>query len=39
MHVEKLFIEPNFHQDSGPDPYEVSDAEVMMKYLKEHSHK
>ena len=35
MKVEKLFIEPNFIQDSDPDPFEVSDAGTMLAYLKE----
>lgn len=34
MKVEKLFIEPNFEQNSGPDPFEVSDAKTMVEYLK-----
>ncbi|GMI35159.1 hypothetical protein TrCOL_g13123 [Triparma columacea] len=32
--VEKLFIEPNREQNSGPDPFEVSDATTMVNYLK-----
>ncbi|GMH52157.1 hypothetical protein TrRE_jg6088 [Triparma retinervis] len=32
--VEKLFIEPNREQNSGPDPFEVSDAGTMVDYLK-----
>lgn len=36
MVVEKLFIEGgSITQDSGPDPFEVSDATTMVKYLKE----
>jgi peroxiredoxin len=34
MKVEKLFIEAGqVIQNSGPDPFEVSDAETMFKYL------
>eukprot|EP00307_Rebecca_sp_RCC1486_P009624 CAMPEP_0119406080 /NCGR_PEP_ID=MMETSP1335-20130426/547_1 /TAXON_ID=259385 /ORGANISM="Chrysoculter rhomboideus, Strain RCC1486" /LENGTH=191 /DNA_ID=CAMNT_0007430139 /DNA_START=38 /DNA_END=613 /DNA_ORIENTATION=- len=34
--IEKLFIEGGaVTQDSGPDPFEVSDADTMMKYLTE----
>eukprot|EP00808_Paulinella_micropora_P013207 g3008.t1 len=33
MKVEKVFEEPGFKQDCGPDPFEVSDAETMLKYL------
>ncbi|GMH99209.1 hypothetical protein TrST_g6328 [Triparma strigata] len=32
--VEKLFVEPGFVQDSDPDPFEVSDANTMVEYLK-----
>jgi peroxiredoxin (alkyl hydroperoxide reductase subunit C) len=39
MKVEKLFIEPNFIQDSDPDPFEVSDAGTMLQYLKFHQKK
>lgn len=31
--VSKLFVEPNFIQNSGPDPFECSDAWTMLKYL------
>jgi len=34
MKVEKLFVEPNRVEDSGPDPFEVSDAATMVDYLK-----
>ena len=35
MKIEKLFIEGGgITQDSGPDPFEVSDADTMMAYLK-----
>ena len=34
--IEKLFIEGGgITQDSGPDPFEVSDAGTMVEYLKE----
>lgn len=34
MAVEKMFIEGGgVTQESGPDPFEVSDAETMFKYL------
>ncbi|GKY95723.1 hypothetical protein MPSEU_000533100 [Mayamaea pseudoterrestris] len=32
--IEKMFIEGPVIQNSGPDPYEVSDAETMLTYLK-----
>ena len=32
--VTKLFIEPKFVHNSGPDPFEVSDAQTMLNYLK-----
>ena len=32
--VEKIFVEGGaVVQNSGPDPFEVSDADTMMKYL------
>lgn len=34
MKVEKIFVEPNFNQNSGPDPFEVSDSGTMVDYLK-----
>ena len=33
--VEKIFIEPGFSDDCPDDPFEVSDADTMLKYLKE----
>ena len=33
MTVENVFIEPDRVLDSGPDPFEVSDADTMIKYL------
>ena len=32
--IEKMFIEPNRVTNSGPDPFEVSDANTMLEYLK-----
>jgi thioredoxin-dependent peroxiredoxin len=35
MKIEKLFIEGGgVTQNSGPDPFEVSDAKTMLDYLK-----
>ena len=35
MKVEKLFVEGGaVVQNSGPDPFEVSDAKSMLAYLK-----
>eukprot|EP00191_Tetraselmis_sp_GSL018_P001522 CAMPEP_0177602708 /NCGR_PEP_ID=MMETSP0419_2-20121207/15046_1 /TAXON_ID=582737 /ORGANISM="Tetraselmis sp., Strain GSL018" /LENGTH=192 /DNA_ID=CAMNT_0019096277 /DNA_START=185 /DNA_END=763 /DNA_ORIENTATION=- len=34
MKIEKLFIEPGKVDDSAPDPFEVSDCDTMLKYLK-----
>jgi len=34
MKVEKLFVEPNRVEDSGPDPFEVSDAGTLLEYLR-----
>ena len=33
--IEKIFIEPGFQDNCPTDPFEVSDAETMLKYLKE----
>ena len=33
MTVENVHIEPDRVLDSGPDPFEVSDADTMIKYL------
>jgi peroxiredoxin len=36
MKIEKLFIEGGaVTQNSGPDPFEVSDADTMLKYVTE----
>lgn len=32
--IEKMFCEPGFVENSGPDPFEVSDADTMLQYLK-----
>lgn len=33
--IEKIFIEPDFDDNCPLDPFEVSDAETMLAYLKE----
>ena len=33
--IEKIFIEPGFGDDCPEDPFEISDAETMLKYLRE----
>lgn len=32
--IEKMFIEPGYEDDCQLDPFEVSDAETMLKYLQ-----
>lgn len=32
--IEKMFVEAGKEHNSGPDPYEVSDADTMLNYLK-----
>jgi len=32
--IEKMFIEPHFSDDCPIDPFEVSDADTMLNYLK-----
>ncbi len=32
--IEKMFVEPNFADNYGDDPFEVSDADTMLAYLK-----
>jgi thioredoxin-dependent peroxiredoxin len=32
--IEQMFVEPGFNDNYGDDPFEVSDAETMLKYLK-----
>lgn len=33
--IKKAFVEPGFMDNSEPDPFEVSDAQTMLKYLAE----
>lgn len=33
--IEKIFIEPDFSDNCPTDPFEVSDADTMLAYLKE----
>ena len=33
--IEKIFIEPNFADNCPTDPFEVSDADTLLAYLKE----
>ncbi len=33
--IEKMFIEPGFEDNCPTDPFEVSDADTMLSYLKE----
>ncbi|EEC45666.1 peroxiredoxin [Phaeodactylum tricornutum CCAP 1055/1] len=33
--IEKLFVEQPLLQNSGPDPFEVSDADTMLAYLQQ----
>lgn len=33
--IRKIFIEPGFSDNCPEDPFEVSDAETMLRYLKE----
>ena len=32
--IEKIFVEPGFADNCGSDPFEVSDADTMMAYIK-----
>ena len=32
--IEKMFVEPNFSDNCPADPFEVSDADTMIAYLK-----
>ncbi|PSN19295.1 peroxiredoxin [filamentous cyanobacterium CCP5] len=34
MEIEKIFIEPDFGDNCPTDPFEVSDADTMLSYLK-----
>lgn len=33
--IKKMFVEPGFSDNYGKDPFEVSDADTMLTYLKE----
>ncbi|MGL4758316.1 MAG: peroxiredoxin [Patescibacteria group bacterium] len=33
--IVELFVEPNFEDNHGNDPFEVSDAQTMMNFIKE----
>jgi thioredoxin-dependent peroxiredoxin len=33
--IKKLFIEPGFSDNCPDDPFEVSDAQTILSYLKE----
>jgi peroxiredoxin len=35
MKIEKMFVEPEFGDNCPSDPFEVSDADTMLAYLKE----
>ena len=32
--IKKIFVEPGLTDDYGPDPFEVSDADTMLNYLR-----
>ena len=32
--IEKMFVEPDFSDNCPTDPFEVSDADTMLNYLK-----
>ena len=32
--IEKMFVEPGFQDNAGSDPFEVSDADTMLAYLR-----
>jgi len=34
--IEKMFVEPEFADNCPTDPFEVSDADTMLKYLQSH---
>ncbi|TYQ26081.1 peroxiredoxin [Pseudanabaena sp. UWO310] len=34
LKIEKIFVEPGFSDNAGSDPFEVSDADTMLAYLK-----
>ncbi|BAZ88689.1 peroxiredoxin [Cylindrospermopsis raciborskii] len=33
-HIEKMFVEPGYEDNCPTDPFEVSDADTMLKYLQ-----
>lgn len=33
--IKKMFVEPGLRDNSKPDPFTISDADTMIKYLKE----
>jgi len=33
--IKKLFVEPGYTDNSEPDPFEVSDAQTMLSYLRD----
>lgn len=33
--IEKMFLEPGYEDDCGSDPFEVSDVDTMLAYLRE----
>jgi len=39
MKIEKMFVEQPFKNNSEDDPYEVSDADTMLKYLSKKQNK
>jgi len=34
LKIEKIFVEPGFSDNCQTDPFEVSDADTMLAYLK-----
>jgi peroxiredoxin (alkyl hydroperoxide reductase subunit C) len=32
--IEKMFVEPDFEDNCPTDPFEVSDADTMLAYIK-----
>ncbi len=34
--IEKMFVEPGYEDNCPTDPFEVSDADTMLKYLQSH---
>ena len=33
-HIEKMFVEPGYADNAEDDPFEVSDADTVLQYLK-----